>query len=359
MVIMVGKIETENKVSIVKKHKTPVVEITGIYKIFKLKKIEVMAVRGIDLKIYPGELVVIMGPSGSGKTTLLNCLCGIEKPNAGSVKIKGLEITKLRDEGIQKLLQDEIGIIFQSFNLIPSLTASGNVELPMIVADKIDKKSRKERVKSLLQAVSLEHRMNHRPSTLSGGEKQRLSIAMAFANDPALVIADEPTASVDSVSAENILTVFKEFMRSNPDKALLIVTHDPAVRKIADYTLVIRDGQFVRRIDGNSEEGEIEYESNGSDMLTDMSLSRSNEAVSKLIQPKTFPKLNEVKLCPHCHSVNIVKKIDKNDVYCAIHDFKIAQKAAIFCKECNELSFVAVTAYDLNKVKINEMEPSE
>ena len=353
---MIDKIETKTKTNAISHPKLPIVEMKGIYKIFKQKKIEVMAVRGIDLKIFPGELVVIMGPSGSGKTTLLNCLCGIEKPNAGSVKIKGLEITKLRDEGIQKLLQDEIGIIFQSFNLIPSLTASGNVELPMIVADNLKKKDRKDRVRSLLAAVNLENRMNHRPSTMSGGEKQRLSIAMAFANDPAIVIADEPTASVDSVSAENILVVFKEFMKSNPDKALLIVTHDPAVRKIADYTLVIRDGQFVRRIESKNDGSEDLGDQNTAGMLTDMSFSRSNAATTQIIQPKNFPRLNDVKLCPHCHSKNILKKLDRNDVYCAIHDFKITQRAALFCRECNELSFVSVTAYDLNKVKINQME---
>lgn len=338
--------------------KIPVAELSGVYKIFKQKKIEVMALRGIDLKIYPGELVVIMGPSGSGKTTLLNCLCGIERPNAGSVKIKGMEITKLRDEGIQKLLQEEIGIVFQSFNLIPSLTASGNVELPMIVLGKKNKKERKERVEDLLTKVGLDHRLQHRPATLSGGEKQRLSIAMAFANDPSLIIADEPTANVDSVSAESIMTVFQEFMASNPNKALLIVTHDPALRKIADYTLVIRDGQFVRKIEKKDESSTSLNGSalNEDDFITDMSMSRTDEETNRIIQKQTFPHLKEIKICPNCHSNNIIKKLDSNDAYGQLIDNKLIQRAALFCKECNELSYVTITAFDINKFKIDQME---
>ncbi len=337
--------------------KIPIAQLSGVYKIFKQKKIEVMALRGIDLKIYPGELVVIMGPSGSGKTTLLNCLCGIERPNAGSVKIKGMEITKLRDEGIQKLLQEEIGIVFQSFNLIPSLTAAGNVELPMIVLGHLSKKDRRTRVEDLLTKVGLDHRLHHRPATLSGGEKQRLSIAMAFANDPALIIADEPTANVDSVSAESIMAVFKEFMASNPNKALLIVTHDPALRKIADYTLVIRDGQFVRKIESKADKGSrFDSESyNEDDFITDIDMARMDEKTTRIIQQKNYPYFKDVKICPNCHSMNILKKMDVSEPFCQIIDAKIIQRASIFCKECNELSFVTITAHDLNKVKIERM----
>ncbi|MCF2140839.1 MAG: ABC transporter ATP-binding protein [Candidatus Lokiarchaeota archaeon] len=333
----------------------PIAEMSGVYKIFKQKKIEVMALRGIDLKIYPGELIVIMGPSGSGKTTLLNCLCGIERPNAGSVKIKGMEITKLRDEGIQKLLQEEIGIVFQSFNLIQSLTAGGNVELPMVVLGKLSKSERRTRVGELLKKVGLENRQHHRPSTLSGGEKQRLSIAMAFANDPSIVIADEPTANVDSVSAENIMRVFQEFMASNPNKALLIVTHDPALRKIADYTLVIRDGQFVRRIEKTtslSSESEYENALMGTSNVTDLSKSRSSPLISNIIQKANFPYFNDISLCPNCHSTNIVKKLDFQNSFCQILENKLLQRAALFCRECNELSFITVISGDLDKLKI-------
>lgn len=188
-----------------------------------------------------------MGPSGSGKTTLLNVIAGMEKPNAGSVKIKDLEITRLKDEGIQKLLQYEIGIIFQFFNLIPSLTAAGNVELPMSII-KIPKEKRKSRVRSLLEQVGLESRARHRPFTLSGGEKQRVAIAQAFSNDPSIILADEPTGNIDSVSAEKIMNIFHKTMKNNPDKAIIIVTHDPSFRKIADRTLVLRDGEVIRTI---------------------------------------------------------------------------------------------------------------
>ncbi|MHA1721380.1 MAG: ABC transporter ATP-binding protein [Promethearchaeota archaeon] len=345
---MSSKIEEPFSLDI--KKKNPVIELNGVYKIFKQKKIEVMALRGIDLKIYPGELVVIMGPSGSGKTTLLNIISGIEKPSAGSVKIKGMEISKLKEDGIQKLLQDEIGIVFQSFNLIPSLTAAGNVELPMIVSNK-DKNYRKKRIKELLQQVKLDHRYFHRPSTLSGGEKQRLAIAMAFANDPSLIIADEPTANVDSISADNIMIVFKEFMKSNPNKAILIVTHDPALRKIADYTWVIRDGQFVRKIERNNLEQKNSY-SNGFNIMDITKDKGSHNIAGKLLEPTRYPKMNEILICPQCHSTNIIKKLDNNDVFCQIHDHQILQRAVIICKECFEVSFVTISSFDINKNKI-------
>ncbi|RLI63241.1 MAG: hypothetical protein DRO88_10405, partial [Promethearchaeia archaeon] len=172
------------------------ISIKNVYRIFNQGKLEVVALKAINLDIYAGEIVVIMGPSGSGKTTLLNCISGMDQVTAGQILIRGYDITRMKDEGIQKILQNEIGIVFQFFNLIPSLTAEGNIELPMTIA-KQSEKYKKERVALLVKEIGLENRKHHRPFTLSGGEKQRVAIAMALANNPTIILADEPTGNID------------------------------------------------------------------------------------------------------------------------------------------------------------------
>ena len=171
-------------------------------KIYKQGKLEVVALNNVNFSIYAGEIVVIMGPSGSGKTTLINCIAGMEQPTAGSVLLRDYEVSKLNDYGKELLLKYEVGIVYQFFNLIPNLTAKNNIELPMMLA-KQKKSYIKNRVKVLLNMVGLENQAGQHPNTLSGGEKQRVGIAMALANDPPIILADEPTANVDSISANN------------------------------------------------------------------------------------------------------------------------------------------------------------
>jgi len=325
-----------------------IVKLEGVYKIYKQGHLEVIALKNINLTVMPGELIVVMGPSGSGKTTLLNVISGMERPNAGSVKIKNLEVTRLKDEGIQKLLQHEIGIIFQFFNLIPSLTAAGNVELPMNII-KIPKAERKERVKTLLAQVGLENRARHRPFTLSGGEKQRVAIAQAFANNPSLILADEPTGNIDSVSAEKIMNIFHETMEKNPEKAVIIVTHDPAFRKIADRTLVLRDGEITREIGKISQSEQFEGEiANGDSRFT--ALNDKYSSAKEVIEgPKEFPKFSEITECPSCNSTKILKNFDKNHGSLSIQDQNIIGVVAIACLECHQVQFETVTLFNIKK----------
>jgi len=201
------------------KEKQVNIECRNVFKIFKQGNLEVVALRNINLKIYKGEIVVVMGPSGSGKTTLLNLISGMVDPTAGKVLVEGRDVTKLKDEEIQKHLQTKIGIVFQFFNLVPSLTARGNVELPLIIAN-APANYRRERVKYLLEAVDIENRANHRPFTLSGGEKQRIAIAAAIANDPLILLADEPSGNIDSVAEKKVMEIFRKYIDQNPEKSL-------------------------------------------------------------------------------------------------------------------------------------------
>lgn len=227
--------------------KKKIIDCHDVFKIYKQGKLEIFALRNLNLTVYEGELIVIVGPSGSGKTTLMNVITGLERPTAGKIKIKGLEMTQLKENQIEHMLQHKFGIIFQFFNLIPTLTIYGNVELPMLIAEK-EKKFQKERIKLLLDKVGLLNRAFSRPHTLSGGERQRVAIAMALANDPEIIIADEPTGNLDSISAQKILNLFQEFNQNNPKKAIIIVTHNPIFRQIADRTLILQDGAIVEEI---------------------------------------------------------------------------------------------------------------
>ena len=328
----------------------PIVALEGVFKIYKQGHLEVVALNNVDLRVYPGELVVIMGPSGSGKTTLLNIIAGLERPNAGSVKVKNLEISRLKDEGIQQLLQNDIGIIFQFFNLIPSLTAAGNVEMPMIVAKK-PKNERKKRVEELLNDVGLKNRTRHRPFTLSGGEKQRVAIAQAFANNPKLILADEPTGNIDSVSAEKIMGIFHQNMEKYPDKAMIIVTHDPAFRKIADRTYVIRDGQFIREIgkmamkDLNS--NEYDYSDENSQIID---IKPKHEQSKALIEePQDLCKMESITQCPICHSENILKGYDKNTSAFLIFGSQMTTTLSIACLDCHSMNFQKIAVFNIKK----------
>ena len=336
--------------------KEPIVSLKGIYKIFKQGHLEVIALKNINLDIYPGELIVIMGPSGSGKTTLLNVISGMEKPNAGSVLIRNLEVTRLKDEGIQKLLQHEIGIIFQFFNLIPSLTAAGNIEFPMNIT-RVPKIQRKKRVQELLQKVGLENRARHRPFTLSGGEKQRIAIAQAFANDPSLILADEPTGNIDSVSAEKIMRIFAQTLKENPDKAVIIVTHDPAFRKIADKTLVLRDGEIIREL-GKTTDNNDNTKSSG--LINDNHETDENERILTLNDRHSLAKdvINELKYftpfesiieCPKCNSRTILKNYDGKRGPLSIHGQQIIGRVAIACFDCQTIYYQTVTIFNVKK----------
>ncbi|MBY8998511.1 MAG: ABC transporter ATP-binding protein [Candidatus Thorarchaeota archaeon] len=219
------------------------IQADDLVKVFRLGSVEVQALRGLSMQVEKGEMVAIVGASGSGKTTLLNILGGITKATAGNTVIAGYDVTNASPVQLVALRREIVGHIFQELNLIPTLTAYENVELPMLAA-KVDGKSRKARVEELLGIVGLAGRMKHKPDELSGGERQRVAIAAAIANDPKVLLCDEPTGDLDtetgSVIVEYLHKVNKEF-----GKTVLMVTHDPSIARQCDRIYRIRDGQII------------------------------------------------------------------------------------------------------------------
>jgi len=216
-----------------------VVTIEAIKKSFA----DVSVLRGIDLRIKSGERVGLMGPSGSGKSTLLNCICGIETVDEGAIRVDGENLGKLTSRELEKLRREKIGYIFQSFHLLPTLNAFENVEFSAQLAN-ISKKERKERVNELLKLVGMEHRANHLPDSLSGGERQRVAIARALIHNPKLVLADEPTGSLDTETGSKVLDLL-ESLSDEFNVSLLLVTHDKASTRICDRVITMQDGLLI------------------------------------------------------------------------------------------------------------------
>jgi len=218
------------------------VETLNLKKTYKKKKISVDALRGVNLVVPKGEVVSIMGTSGSGKTTLLNIIGGVDRPTVGEVKVDGVDIARLKESQLAVFRLEKIGFIFQFYNLFPMLSAFENIEFPLILAKK-SKLEREARVWSLLEAVGMKDRADHRPDELSGGEQQRIGIARALANNPALVLADEPTGDLDSENATAFMKLVRQLNKTYT-QTFLIVTHDPIVSKECDKIYMIRDGEL-------------------------------------------------------------------------------------------------------------------
>ena len=203
-----------------------------------LGDMEVPVLSGINLKIEKGEILVIMGPSGSGKSTLMNLIGCLDRPTGGQVLIRGRDLHRMSDEELAHLRGLEIGFVFQTFNLVPRLTAFENVLLPTFANSKsIDPR---KRAKDLLKLMGLQDRMHHRPGELSGGQSQRVSIARALINDPSILLADEPTGNLDSKTGSEILQIFMDL--NNSGRTIVIVTHDPEIAKYADRVVLVKDG---------------------------------------------------------------------------------------------------------------------
>ena len=216
------------------------VTINSLVKAYKLGRIEVQALRGLSLKVEAGRMVSIIGPSGSGKTTLLNILGGLDRATAGTVTVGDTTLTELAPSELVGYRRDVVGHIFQALNLIPTLTTEENVELPMMAAG-VPRSSRLSRTKELLSIVGLSDRQDHKPDELSGGEQQRVAIAAALANDPPLLLADEPTGELDSVNAR-MVTDFLVRVNRGLGKTVIMVTHDQNVARVADNIMRIEDG---------------------------------------------------------------------------------------------------------------------
>lgn len=199
--------------------------------------------KGVNMAVMPGEIVAIVGPSGSGKTTLLGLIGGLDTPTSGSIMLAGQEISRLSEDKLADVRNRTIGFVFQFFNLVPTLSALENVMLPIQFDDK-SRFSPEKRAKELLNMIGLSHRLNHKPKELSGGEQQRVAIARALANQPALLLGDEPTGNLDSERGEEILNLIQQ-LRRDLGLTVILVTHDPKVASRSDRILTMKDGSFV------------------------------------------------------------------------------------------------------------------
>jgi len=219
-----------------------IINLKDVWKIYKMGKVEVPALRGLNLTINRGEFVSIMGPSGSGKSTAMNMIGCLDIPTRGSIHLSGQNISKLSESRLAQIRGKKIGFIFQQFNLLNSLTAIENVMLPMIFQGYSDSK-RKEQATKLLEMVDLGTRLNHKPTEMSGGQQQRVAIARSLANDPEVILADEPTGNLDSKTGSSVLEFLKKL--NNEGKTIVLVTHDSALAKQAKRSEYLRDGQIV------------------------------------------------------------------------------------------------------------------
>ncbi len=223
---------------------TPVIEMRGVVKRFSLGTGEPLEVlHGIDLTVYRGEFLAIMGASGSGKSTLMNLIGALDRPTGGSYVLDGVDVSTLRDKELSRIRCKKIGFVFQNFNLVPRTSALKNVELPMMYGG-VRGAQRAQRAKALLTLVEMEERMDHRPSQLSGGQKQRVAIARAMANDPALLLADEPTGALDSGTGRLVMDLFHRLHREQ-GKTIVLITHSPELAEECQRIVTLRDGRVT------------------------------------------------------------------------------------------------------------------
>ena len=216
-----------------------VIDVIDVRKSYHRGGMEIPILNGIDLTVRSGEFLAIMGPSGSGKSTLMNMIGCLDRPTGGHVILKGKDINKISDNELAHLRGQEIGFIFQTFNLIPRMTAIQNVELPTF-ANKKDSTNYHERAKELLKLVGLEDRMDHKTTELSGGQCQRVAIARSLINDPGLILADEPTGNLDSKTTGEIMKIFSDL--HDKGRTIVMITHDPDIAEFADRMVLVKDG---------------------------------------------------------------------------------------------------------------------
>jgi putative ABC transport system ATP-binding protein len=223
----------------------PLIETRDLWKTYQMGDEEIHALRGVSIQIAKGEYVAIMGPSGSGKSTLMNLIGCLDTPSRGTYLLNSQEVSTMNDNELARIRNEEIGFVFQTFNLLPRATALHNVELPLVYAG-VPSRERQERAKAALEKVELGSRMSHRPNELSGGQRQRVAIARALVNNPSILLADEPTGNLDSKTGVEIMTLFERL--HDAGNTIIIVTHEADVADHARRTVAIRDGQVERDV---------------------------------------------------------------------------------------------------------------
>ena len=235
-------------------NKNPVIQVRNLHKVYSIGKNKVHALNGVSLDIYEGEFCAIVGTSGSGKSTMLNMLAGLEKPTKGEVVINGEHIEKMNENQLVKFRRDHVGFIFQSFNLLQTMTAQENVALPLVFRG-TEKKERMKKAGDLLDLVGLPEHKKHKPNEMSGGQQQRVGVARALVVDPEIIFADEPTGNLDSNTSRDIMNMMRKVVREQK-KTLVMVTHDNHLAGFADRIFHIIDGKIVKIEDNRQGENE-------------------------------------------------------------------------------------------------------
>lgn len=279
-----------------KKDTETVIQVTNVKKVYRMGSERILAVDGVSFEIKRGEFCCLLGTSGSGKSTLLNLMAGIEKCTSGSIVIKGKNIRKMNEKNLAKFRQRYLGFVFQSYNLINSMTALENVELPLIFK-RIRPKQRKKMAKEMLEKVGLGKRLAHKPKEMSGGQQQRVGIARAFVAKPEIVFADEPTGNLDTRTTMEVMNLIQQIARDNR-QTIVMVTHDPRLAAFADKIIHILDGKIQEvEICKNKKEMPLVESESVIAAATEESVNVKEEAGSKMGKKRVEDEKNEIDSC--------------------------------------------------------------